>query len=133
MLEAMTQGVPGAATIHARTSAGVFPRLPVYARSRGRDWRSGDIFALAALALDLVVFVARDAAGRRVVAEVRHVDRYDPSSDQIISDAWFMQDQVTGRAAQASVIPVHLLDVLVAHGYRPEAHDRPGQLRRGAS
>jgi Flp pilus assembly CpaF family ATPase len=131
MLEAMTQGVPGAATIHARTSAAVFPRLPVYARSRGRDWRSGDIFALAALALDLVVFVARDVDGRRVVAEVRHVHRYDSTSEQIVSDAWFMPDPSTRRAVQASVIPVHLLDELVAHGYEPQARRPHGPLPTG--
>lgn len=126
MLEAMTQGVPGAATIHARSSAAVFPRLPVYARSRGRDWRAGDIYALAALALDLIIYVARDKAGRRVVAEVRHVDRYDSEAEQIVSDAWFLPDPTTGRAAQASVIPVRLLDELVAHGYQPGRHQQPG-------
>jgi Flp pilus assembly CpaF family ATPase len=125
MLEAMTQGVPGSATIHARSSAGVFPRLPVYARSRGRDWRSSDIYEQAALALDLVVFVGRDAAGRRVVSEVRHVERYDSSSDQVISDAWFLADTVTGQATQASVIPVPLLDELAAHGYRPDGQGSP--------
>ena len=122
MLEAMTQGVPGASTIHSRTSAGVFPRLPVYARSRGRDWQSGDIHALAALALDVVVFLAHDAGGRKVVAEVRHVAHYDASSEQVVTDAWFLPDPATGRAAQANVIPVRLLDELVAHGYEPGRH-----------
>lgn len=125
MLEAMTQGVPGATTIHARSSEAVFPRLPVYARSRGRDWRAGDIYALAALALDLVIHVAKDKDGRRVVAEVRHVDRYDSATEQVVSDAWFLPDPATGKAAQASVIPVRLLDELVAHGYQPGRHQLP--------
>ena len=86
---------------------------------------------MAALALDLVVFVARDSGGRRVVAEVRHVDRYDQASDQIVSDAWFMPDPSTGQAVQTSVIPVHLLDVLVAHGYEPHAHHRLNPLVLG--
>jgi Flp pilus assembly CpaF family ATPase len=124
MLEAMSQGVRGSmCTMHAESSAAVFPRLPVYARSRGRDWRSDDVYQLAALALDLVVFVARDAAGNRTVAEVRHVERYDPDSSQIVSDAWFTPDPLTGRATRSSVIPVHLLDELVAHGYEPSEHD----------
>lgn len=124
MLEAMSQGVRGSmCTMHAESSAAVFPRLPVYARSRGRDWRSDDVYQLAALALDLVVFVARDAAGRRVVAEIRHVERYDTDSAQIVSDAWFTADTLTGRPGRSSVIPVHILDELVAHGYDPTAHD----------
>jgi pilus assembly protein CpaF len=123
MLEAMTQGVDGSmATIHAKTSAAVFPRLPIYARSRGQHWQSGDIYAQAALAFDLVAFVGRDVDRRRVVAEVRHVERYDSQSDQIVSDAWFLPDPATGRASPASVIPVQLLDELVEHGYQPSRH-----------
>lgn len=123
MLEAMSQGVRGSmCTMHAESSAAVFPRLPVYARSRGRDWRSADVYQLAALALDLVVFVSRDATGKRVVAEIRHIDHYDHESDQVISDAWFTADPVTGRPVRESVIPVHLLDELAAHGYDPAAH-----------
>jgi pilus assembly protein CpaF len=124
MLEIMTQGVRGSmATIHAESSAAVFPRLPVYARSSGRDWRSGDILALAAVALNLVVFVHRDWDDRRVVGEVRHVDRYDPHSEQIISDAWFLPDPETRRAVPAGLIPVQMLDELVGHGYDPSRHE----------
>lgn len=126
MLEAMSQGIRGSmCTMHAESSAAVFPRLPVYARSRGRDWRSADVYQLAALALDLVVFVARDRAGERVVAEIRHIDRYDTESNQVISDAWFLPDPVTGRPVRGSVIPVHLLDELAARGYDPSRHDSP--------
>lgn len=121
MLEAMSQGIRGAmCTMHATSSASVFPRLPVYARSGGRDWRSADIYELAAQAIDLVVFVARDRDRRRVVAEVRHVDAFDPDTGRMVTDAWYRADTPTGRAARAGVIPVHLLDELVAHGYRPE-------------
>jgi pilus assembly protein CpaF len=117
----MSQGVGGAmCTMHARSSAGVFARLPVYARSGGREWRSSDVWELAAEALDLIVFVARDAQGHRVVAEVRHVERYDHESGRIVSDAWFTPDRRSGRAAPAGVIPVHVLDELVEHGYRPD-------------
>ena len=121
MLEAMSQGNRGAmCTMHATSSASVFPRLPVYARSGGRDWRSADIYELAAQAIDLVVFVARDHQRRRVVAEVRHVERFDADTGRIVSDAWFAPDRRTGLATRNAVIPVHLLDELVAHGYRPE-------------
>lgn len=122
MLEAMSQGIRGAmCTIHATSSAGVFPRLPVYARAGGRDWRSGDIYELVAQAVDLVVFVARDRDGRRVVAEVRHVDRFDADAGRLVTGAWFAADQRTGRAVPAGVVPVGLLDELVDHGYRPAA------------
>ncbi|MEY2422045.1 MAG: hypothetical protein QOI95_2112 [Acidimicrobiaceae bacterium] len=129
MLEAMTQGVRGSmCTLHADSSWSVFPRLPVYARSGGHDWRTGDIYQLAALALDLVVYVARDAAGRRVVAEIRHVERYDPSVEQPITNAWFTTDPVTGRAVRNhdAPLPVHLLDQLTAYGYEPARHDEIG-------
>lgn len=123
MLEAMSQGVGGGmCTMHARSSAGVFPRLPVYARAGGRDWRTSDVWELAAEAVDLVVFVSRDTAGRRVVAEIRHVDRFDHDSGRIVSDIWFARDPRTGRATAAAVPPVDLLDELVAHGHRPGRH-----------
>jgi Flp pilus assembly CpaF family ATPase len=119
MLEAMSQGIRGAmCTMHATSSASVFPRLPVYARAGGRDWRSSDIYELAAQAIDLVVFVARDHQHRRVVAEVRHVDRYDSDLGRIVTGAWFSADQRTGRASRTGVIPVALLDQLIDHGYR---------------
>jgi Flp pilus assembly CpaF family ATPase len=130
MLEAMSQGVEGSmATIHAKSTAAVFPRLPVYARSRGQNWQTSDIHEQAAIALDLVIFVARDHEDRRVVAEIRHVERVDPDTGQVVSDAWFRSDPDTGRAVPASVIPVHLLDQLVRHGYDPALHGRP--LRSG--
>jgi Flp pilus assembly CpaF family ATPase len=122
MLEAMSQGIRGAmCTMHATSSASVFPRLPVYARAGGRDWRSADIYELAAQAIDLVVFGARDIDRRRVVAEIRHVDHFDADAGRIVTDPWFSADPRTGRAQQAGVIPVGLLDELVEHGYRPDS------------
>ncbi len=124
MLEAMSQGVRGSwCTIHAPSSAAIFPRLPVYARSRGRDWRSEDVLALAALALDLVVFIGRDATDRRVVAEVRHVHGYDPEGRQVVSDAWFTPHPTTGRATRTGIVPRPLLDLLRQHGYAPARRD----------
>lgn len=124
MLEAMTQGISGSmCTIHADSSWSVFPRLPVYARAGGRDWSSGDVLQLAALALDAIVFLARDRAGRRVIAEVRYVQRFDADSGQVVTDEWFHSDP-DGRAMRnpAAPIPVRLLDELVDHGYDPTLH-----------
>ena len=78
MLEGMTQGIAGSmCTIHADSSISVFPRLPIYARASGRDWTSADVLQLAAMALDLIVFVSRDRTKRRVVSEVRYVHGFD--------------------------------------------------------
>ncbi|MAT06899.1 MAG: type II secretion system protein E [Acidimicrobiaceae bacterium] len=125
MLEAMTQGISGSmCTIHADSSWSVFPRLPVYARAGGRDWATSDVLQLAALALDAIIFLARDRTGRRVVAEVRHVQRFDADTGRIVTDEWFQPDP-DGRAVRnpTAPIPVALLDDLVDHGYDPTLHD----------
>lgn len=129
MLEAMTQGIAGSmCTIHADSSWSVFPRLPVYARAGGRDWSTGDVLQLAALALDVIVFLARDRTGRRVIAEVRYVQRFDSDSGQVVTDEWFHPDP-DGHAVRnpAAPIPVRLLDELVAHGYDPTLHSDVGR------
>ncbi len=124
MLEALSQGLEGSmSTIHAQDSWSIFPRLPIYARRSGRDWRTADVLQLAAVALDLVVFIDRSPTGERVVSEVRYVESYDSLADQIVTGAWFMAGP--GRAAvpnPEAPIPVRLLDDLVAHGYDPTGH-----------
>lgn len=124
MLEAMSQGIAGSmCTIHADSSWSVFPRMAVYARAGGRDWATGDVLQMAALALDAVVFVSRARDGRRVVAEIRHVAHFDPDAGQVVTDVWF-QSGPDGSAVPSptSPIPVRLLDELVAHGYDPALH-----------
>ena len=128
MLESMTQGISGSmCTIHADSSLSVFPRLPVYARAGGRDWTTSDVLQLAALALDVIVFLARDSAGNRVVSEVRYVQRFDNDSGQVVTDEWFTPDR-DGRAIRnpTAPIPVRLLDELVGHGYDPSLHNIGG-------
>lgn len=125
MLEAMTQGIAGSmCTIHADSSWSVFPRLPVYARAGGRDWSTGDVLQLAALALDVIVFLSRDREGRRVISEIRHVQCFDGGSGQVVTDEWFHPDE-DGHAVRnhAAPIPVRLLDELVDHGYDPSLHE----------
>lgn len=126
MLEAMSQGIDGSmCTIHADSSWSVFPRMAVYSRAGGRDWATGDVMQLSALALDAVVFVRRTRDGRRVVAEIRYVDHYDPDTGQVVTDVWF-QPGLDGNAVPSrnSPIPVRLLDELVAHGYDPALHTK---------
>jgi Flp pilus assembly CpaF family ATPase len=121
MLEALTQGIAGGiCTLHADSSLGVFPRLPVYARAGGRDWQTADVLALAALGLDLVVLLSWTPDGLRAISEVRHIEAYDSTAGQIVTNLWFERDE-EGRATlnANSPIPVDLLDVLVEHGYDP--------------
>lgn len=124
MLEAMSQGIAGSAcTIHADSSWSVFPRMAVYARAGGRDWATPDVLQLAALALDVVVFVSRARDGRRVVAEIRYVDRFDPDAGQVVTDVWFNPGPDGDAVPNPnSPIPVRLLDELVDHGYDPSLH-----------
>lgn len=125
MLEAMTQGVSGSmCTIHADSSWSVFPRLPVYARAGGRDWSTGDVLQLAALALDVIVLITRDRSGRRLISEIRYVQRFDPETGQVVTDEWFHPGD-DGRAVRnpAAPVPVRLLDELVDHGYDPSLHE----------
>lgn len=124
MLEVLTQGIEGSmCTLHAQDSLSIFPRLPIYARRAGRDWRTADVLALAAVALDLVVFLDRSPSGRRVVSEVRYVESFDTLSEQVVTGPWFVAgpDRAAVRNPDAP-IPVRLLDDLVAHGYDPSGH-----------
>lgn len=128
MAEAMSQGIAGSmCTIHADSSWSVFPRMAVYARAGGRDWATADVMQLAALALDAVVLVSRTRDGRRVVSEVRRVERYDPDAGQVVTDVWFHAGP-DGQAVPnlTSPIPVGLLDELVAFGYDPALHGSGG-------
>lgn len=133
MLEAMTQGIAGSmCTMHADSSFSVFPRLPVYARSNGREWASEDVLSLAALALNVIVFLGRDRDGRRVVSEIRHVEGFDSLSGQAITNEWFVAG-TDGRASRnpTAPIPVRLLDELVESGYDPSLHDTwSAEMRR---
>jgi pilus assembly protein CpaF len=125
MLEAMTQGIKGSwCTLHADSSYSVFPRLPVYARKGGHEWRTGDVYQLASLALNFVIYLDWASDGRRVISEIRHVESYDSLSEQIVTNEWFVSgpDGSAVRNAQAP-IPVRLLDELMAHGYDPTLHD----------
>lgn len=125
MLEAMTQGIAGSmCTIHADSSWSVFPRLPVYARAGGRDWATADVLQLAALALDVIVFLSRDRTGRRVISEIRYVSRFDHETGQVVTDEWFHPGpDVEAVRNPSAPIPVRLLDELVEHGYDPTLHE----------
>lgn len=127
MLEAMSQGIAGGmCTIHAESSAGVFTRLPVYARlGQGSELRTDDVLALAALGLDLVLFLSRTPDGTRVLSEIRHVEGFDRHAGTPVTNPWFVPGP-DGRARRNHMAPIppEILDRL--DGYRPELHDDGG-------
>jgi Flp pilus assembly CpaF family ATPase len=121
MCEALTQGIAGGlATIHAESSLGVFPRLPVYARLAGGQWSTQDVLELAALALDAIVHLRRDRDGHRVVSEIRSVSQFDPVAHQVVTDPWYVTG-ADGRAVRnpSAPIPVDVMADLEDHGFRP--------------
>lgn len=124
MMEAITSGQRGSAcTIHADSSWSVFPRLAIYARRGGSPWRTSDIKELAALAINLVIFIDHATDGRRAVAEVRHVVGYDNLSDNVVTNELFIPDP-DGMAVPNpdAPLPRDLRERLIAHGYNPNLH-----------
>jgi Flp pilus assembly CpaF family ATPase len=129
MLEAMSAGADGGwTTMHANAAAAVFPRLYTYTARAEGNWTREHVYELAAQALDVIVFLRQLSDGRRVIAEICHVESYAPSTSQMVIGEWF----VPGPAGTAvpnpqSPIPLHLLDELRAYGYDPRLH-RPSPL-----
>ncbi|MGF6823280.1 pilus assembly protein CpaF [Microbacterium sp. ZKA21] len=67
---ALNTGVPGAATIHANSAAEALEKLSILPLLAGRNIDRSFIAPAIASSVSLVVHCARDAAGRRHVAEV---------------------------------------------------------------
>lgn len=67
---ALNTGVPGAATIHANSAAEALEKLSILPLLAGRNIDRSFIAPAIASSVSLVVHCARDAAGRRFVAEV---------------------------------------------------------------
>jgi Flp pilus assembly CpaF family ATPase len=132
MLEAMTAGDDGGwCTMHAKSSAAVFPRLHVYSAHAAGNWSREVVYDMAALALDVVIFLRSTASGRKVISEIRHIESYDHFTGQVVSGEWFMPGP-DGMAAPNpdAPIPIELREELMAHGYRPELHRRPQAVVR---
>jgi pilus assembly protein CpaF len=137
MLEAASDGIAGTmCTLHAQSSRQTFEKLVHYARRGGASFDRSDVLQTAAMALDLVIYLDKTPEGRRVVAEITQVVDYDHGDKQVITNEWFVPGP-DGAAVPnpRSPIPVDMLDVLLAHGYEPEAHagaplDVPGVHRR---
>lgn len=133
MLEAASDGIAGTlCTLHARSSRQTFEKLVNYARRDGASFDRSDVLQTAAFALDLIVYLDRTPAGRRVIAEITQVCDYDATDRQVITNEWFVPGS-DGAAVRNphSPIPVDMLDVLVEHGYDPGLHRDGGYVGGG--
>jgi Flp pilus assembly CpaF family ATPase len=132
MLEAMTAGESGGwCTMHAQSAESVFPRLHVYSAHADGTWSREVVYDMAALALDIVIFLRTMPDGRKVVSEIRHIESYDHITGQIISSEWFTPGP-DGAAVENPEAPLQheLRAELMAHGYDPRLHRRrQGALR----
>ena len=124
MLEALTSGETGGwCTMHAPSPEGLFPRLHLYAAKAEGNWPREVVYSLAALALDVVVFLAQARDGRKVISSIRHISHYDHHEGVVVGDDWFIPgaDGAAVPNPQSPIPPEHL-EVLLAHGYRPDLH-----------
>lgn len=124
MLEALTSGETGGwCTMHAPSPDGLLPRLHLYAAKAEGVWPRDVVYDLAAMALDVVIFLAPARDGRKVIASIKHIDHYDHREGVVVGDDWFVPGP-DGAAVPnpESPLPPHVLDVLVSHGYRPDLH-----------
>jgi pilus assembly protein CpaF len=124
MLEALTSGETGGwCTMHAPSPAGLLPRLHLYAAKAEGNWPRDVVYDLAAMALDVVVFLASARDGRKVISSIRHIDHYDHREGVVVGDDWFVPGPDGSAVPNPdSPIPPHVLAELADHGYRPELH-----------
>lgn len=123
MLNAMSQGNDGSmCTLHADSSGTAFNKLALYAMQAPERLTLEATNQLAAAAIDLVVFIAKTRRGR-FVASVRQVVGAD--GRQVATNELY-EPGPDGRAVPGIPLPHDLADDLIAVGYEPTWHDRPG-------
>lgn len=124
LLNAMSQGSDGSmATLHASSSAGAFSKLATYAVQAPERLPLAATNLLVANAVDFVIHLAQDPAGRRFVASVREV--LDADGPLVISNEVFRPGP-NGRAVPAAPLRTTTLGQLVDVGFDPRLLDRPG-------
>ena len=118
MLNAMSQGNDGSlSTIHARSSAGVFRKLALYAAQSPERLDEATTNLHIAEGLDLVVHLAFAADGRRAVTSVREV--IDADGLQVSSNEIFRPGP-GGRAIPGAPVSTGTAAALEAHGFDPD-------------
>ena len=128
MLEAASQGIAGAmCTLHSKDSLSVFRRILLYARQGHADLAAADVLETASLALDLVVHLNHRPGERRRLAEITHVDGFDPDTNRVVTSQWFIPGPDGAAVANPHApIPAGLLGELVDYGYDPSLHPAGG-------
>jgi Flp pilus assembly CpaF family ATPase len=126
MLEAALDGVAGGtlSTLHARSAREVFDKIVLLAQRDGAAFETSRVLKTAARALDLVVYLDRTPAGRRVVSEISQVVGFDHSTNQVITNDWWVagpdKAAIPNPSFPNSPIPSDARELLVAHGYEPD-------------
>ena len=117
MLNAMHSGAAGSmCTVHANSSADALGKLALLAVQAPEHLEMNHTFALCAQALDLVVFMARDDGGRRVIQSVREVTGSD-SNQVTTNEIWAPGPQ--GHATRTAVsFTEHTRRAFATIGYR---------------
>jgi pilus assembly protein CpaF len=124
LLNAMSQGTDGSmTTIHASSSKGAFSKLATYAVQAPERLPLEATNLLVANAVDFVIHLAQDPAGRRFVASVREVT--DADGPMVVSNEVFRPGP-DGRAVPGAPLRTETLDQLVEVGFDPNLLDRPG-------
>lgn len=128
MLEAASQGIAGAmCTLHSKDSLSVFRRILLYARQGRGHLAAPDVLETASLALDLVVHLAHRPGERRRLAEITHVDGFDPDTNRVVTSQWFIPGPDGAAMANPHApIPAALAAELVDYGYDPSLHPAGG-------
>lgn len=107
MLNAMHSGAAGSmCTVHANSSGDALGKLALLAIQAPEHLEISHTYALAAQALDLVVFLARDSFGRRLVQSVREVTGFD-GTQVTTNEIW-----ASGETGIAERTPVSLTESL---------------------
>ncbi|MEZ5378268.1 MAG: ATPase, T2SS/T4P/T4SS family [Acidimicrobiales bacterium] len=117
MLNAMSQGNDGSlCTIHAHSSGEVFNKIALYAMQSPERLDLVTANHLAAGAIDLVVFISKNDAGRYVSSVRQVVEAIDR---QVVTNELFRPGP-DGRAVTGDPLPHDLAAELALHGYRAE-------------
>ena len=116
MLNAMSQGNDGSlSTIHARSSAGVFAKLALYAMQAPQRIPPETTAMLTQESLNLVLHLAIASGNRRVVTSVREVAGWDGVH---VNSNEIFRPGADGRAVAGAPMSTALADQLAAHGYQ---------------
>ncbi|MBW3613685.1 MAG: Flp pilus assembly complex ATPase component TadA [Actinobacteria bacterium] len=112
-------------TIHADSARGVFDAIALHGVMNPQRVEPAQSLHLAVLALDLVVFMDRDAWGK--VGHVASVHYVDSLVGTEVKTTELFGPGPDGRAVPRAGIPHHLREQLVAAGFDPAGHQPLGE------